>query len=127
MKRAVISAALGSTLVTSGCRLLDKERVCTLELRSGVSVSVRDSTTGAFAASGAKLVVRDGAYADSVSLPATPGATDAMSLGGAGERPGVYSLTVTKPGYRDWVKTGVRVTKGDCHVNTVALTALLQP
>ena len=52
---------------------------------------------------------------------------DALPLGGANEHAGLFTVTVTKSGYRDWTKSDVRVTADECHVNTTKLTALLQP
>ncbi len=91
-----------------------------------VRVLVEDSVSGAPAASGARLVVRDGSYVDSTAtLPGHP-EVDALPLSGADNRPGIYEVTVRKAGYRDWLRTGVKVTQGQCNVNTVNLTALLQ-
>jgi hypothetical protein len=101
--------------------------VCTLELRPAVAVYVKDSLTRAGVASGASLVVREGSYKDSVSFPnSTPG-LDNSALIAAGERSGTYQVTVLKPGYAAWLQSNVRVTSNECHVNTVNLTALLQP
>ena len=100
---------------------------CTAEFRQGVAVQVKDSITGAGAASGASLVVREGFFKDSVAFPnARPDLND-FALAAAGERAGTYQITVSKPGYATWSQSNVRVTKNQCHVNTVKLTALLQP
>ncbi len=92
-----------------------------------VRVVVNDSASGAPAASGARLVVRDGTYADSTAFPAGHPEVDSMPLYGAENRPGIYEVTVRKAGYRDWLRSGVKVTQGQCYVNTARLTALLQP
>jgi len=60
-----------------------------------VNVQVRDSVTGAAAASGAKLVIRDGIFSDSMSYPSGRADLDSWSLSGAPERTGVYTLTRT--------------------------------
>lgn len=107
----------------TGCDL-PFTRACTTDFRYGVVVEVRDSVTGAPAAAGARLVVRDGAYADtSDQLPFT----EPLMLQAAGERGGRYDLTVQKPDYRDWTRTGVRVWEDGCHVIPVRLEARLQP
>jgi len=48
---------------------------------------------------------------------------------GAGERPGVYTITVRKSGYADWTRAGVAVgmTADGCHVSGVHLDAALVP
>ena len=100
--------------------------VCTQEFRPGLVVYVKDSVTKAGAASGASLVVREGSYKDSVAAPTTPD-QDNFPLSAAGERSGTYQVTVSKTGYAVWQQNNVRVTSNVCHVNTVTLTALLQP
>jgi hypothetical protein len=100
---------------------------CTLEVRPGVAVYVKDSLTSAGVASGASLVVREGSYKDSVATPDSRPDLDDSPLFAAGERAGTYQVTVLKPGYAAWLKSNVRVTSNRCHVNTVNLTALLQP
>ncbi len=92
-----------------------------------VRVLVNDSVSGAPAASGARLVVRDGSYADSTAAPPGHPEVDAFPLSAADNRPGIYEVTVRKVGYRDWLRTGVVATEGRCNVNTARLTALLQP
>lgn len=101
--------------------------VCTQEARPALTVYVKDSLTNAGTASGASLVVREGSYEDSVAAPDGRPDLDNSPLSAAAERAGTYQVTVTKNGYATWVKSNVRVTKNLCHVNTVTLTALLQP
>jgi hypothetical protein len=101
--------------------------VCTQESRAGLLVYVKDSLTRAGVASGASLVVREGSYKDSVAAPDSSPFLDNQPLSAAAERSGTYQLTVLKPGYATWLQSNVRVTSNVCHVNTVTLTALLQP
>jgi hypothetical protein len=86
-------------------------------------VHVLDSLTNTSAAAGAKMVARTGTYADSTTGP-FPGSSDVLV--GAGEHAGTYTITITKTGYQPWQKANVVVTKDECHVNGVTLTALLQ-
>ena len=101
--------------------------VCTQEFRPGLVVYVKDSLTRAGVASGASLVVREGSYKDSVAAMNSGPDQDNSPLSAAGERSGTYQVTVLKPGYATWLQSNVRVTSNVCHVNTVTLTALLQP
>ena len=101
--------------------------VCTQEFRPGLVVYVKDSLTRAGVASGASLVVREGSYKDSVAATNSGPDQDNSPLSAAGERSGTYQVTVLKPGYATWLQSNVRVTSNECHVNTVNLTALLQP
>src|SRR5918993_476422 len=118
--------------VCSACGLFDNLGVaCTTDFRFGLAVHVKDSSTGAWAASGARLLtylqstpVDTGTSFGTAYPPGRPD-LDSMPLVGAGERPGTYRVIVRKPGYIDWVRTGVRVTSDECHVRQVELTALL--
>jgi hypothetical protein len=100
---------------------------CTTEYRFGLGVQLQDSITGQFIASGARLILRDGEYVDTVQAPANRPDVDSLAIPAAGERPGVYTLTVQKPGYREWTRFRVRVTADRCHVQPVRVTARLQP
>jgi hypothetical protein len=87
-------------------------------------VQVRDSVSGTLIVGGSTLLLVAGTYRDSVTAPETqPVPTD---IRGAHERPGTYRVTVKKNGYGDWRASAV-VRDGVCHVQTVDLTALLQP
>jgi hypothetical protein len=109
--------------LAAGCNLPFTE-ACTTDFRHGVVVEVRDSLTDAPAASGARLIVRDGAYADtSDQLPFM----DPLTLRAAGERGGTYDVTVEKPDHRDWTRARVRVLEDECHVIPVRIEARLQP
>lgn len=116
-----------STLIGLAACSASTAPVCTQEFRPGLAVYVNDSLTKAGSASGASLVVRDGNYKDSVAAPGARPDLNTFPLFAAGERAGTYQVTVTKTGYAAWVKSDVRVTANQCHVNTVTLTALLQP
>lgn len=43
------------------------------------------------------------------------------------EKPGTYAVTVEQTGYRLWTRGNVPVTRDECHVQTVSLTAPIQP
>ena len=120
---AILSIILATAL--GGCH--ETQIVCPLILQNGVSVHVKDSVTGAFAASGAKIVARSSTYGDSSALEAGHPESDSLALGAA-HRPGVYTVTVSKAGYQDWVRANVSVTAADkCELRNTELTALLQP
>lgn len=99
-----------------------EDTVCTMEARSAVTVEMRDSRTGAALSGPATLTVRDGAFTETVQIPA-----EFTSMGVAHERAGVYVVTVSKPGYRDWTRADVSVKRGECHVETAVLRADLVP
>lgn len=120
LPRGLIGVAVGCSTIGA------PDRACTAIAVAGVQAVVRDSASGVRAASGARLVVRDGTYADSTSVPANRPDLDQFALAAAYERAGTYSVTVQKAGYRTWARDGVRVTKGECHVITAVLDVLLQ-
>lgn len=85
----------------------------------GISATVTDATTGANITAGSHLVAREGKYVDSVS--AGPGSF----LAAAGERAGTYDVRIGRPGHSSFSRTGVVVTRNECHVNPVLLEARL--
>ena len=128
MKAFVLSLCAAAVLL-AGCDELTPPRACTANIVFGLQVSVVDSLTDVPPAS-ALLIARSGAFVDSLgptpSGPAYPGGPTVLRFNTAAERPGTYDLTVRAPGYRDWSRTGVKVTKDECHVHTTSLTARLQ-
>jgi len=125
MRKSVarLSVILSTAIV--GCH--EQSILCPLIRKNAVLLHVKDSLTGAFVASGAKVVARSGTYADSSEFPPGQAELDGQPLGAARE-PGVYTVTVSKAGYSDWVKMGVSVsTAGKCELRTTDLDALLQP
>src|SRR5258708_8602590 len=97
-------------------------RVCPTEARAGITVDVRDSATNVSAGRGSVIIVREGAFADTSR---DTGVFDGP-YGLVYERAGSYDLTVLQKGYSLWSRSGIAVTKGECHVNGVAVTARLQ-
>lgn len=114
--------AAGTALATLlGCSEAAIGVNCTDEARPGLVVTVRDSVTTA-TLSGAQVVARTATTADT-SRGDLPNGAYALAY----ETPGTYEVTVEKAGYRLWMRGNVRVTRDECHVKTVSLTALLQP
>lgn len=111
----------------SGCDDPAGALACTTEARQAIIVLVRDAVTDAPIASGATLVLRDGSFADSTTSPfGNPNDNQGgLSPLNSFERAGTYAVTVRRANYASWDTTGVRVTQGVCHVNTVTLTARL--
>ncbi len=103
--------------------------VCTLNFQYGIQITVIDSLTGLPPAAAA-LVATSGTFVDSVGprAPSQPVANgpSVLVLSTAGERPGIYSVVVRAPGYREWGRTNIRVTADRCHVRPTTLTAHLQ-
>jgi hypothetical protein len=100
--------------------------VCTMEARPGISVEPVDKITGQIVSGPTVLIVKSGTYADTVraSTGAQPAPTN---ISGAYERPGTYTIIVRHAGYHDFVKSGIVVTKDECHVIPVRIKAQLEP
>lgn len=113
---------LASLSAGSGCVFAPED--CTADFRFGLTVLVRDSVTTAPAGDGAIVTAQDGSYVETLTVFA--GDWDSVTFVGAGERPGRYALSVSKPGYRSWVRNGVRVGEDGCHVQRVIIEAWLQ-
>ena len=111
-------AALGLALLIGGCK--SPLVACNLNLVYGLIIVVTDSSSEALLGGVETTVeVRDGAYVDTLSLFGN-------EYSGAGERPGTYSVTVQRSGYRVWRRDGIRVREDECHVIPVRVNARLQ-
>ncbi len=130
MSTRVVKVALAAAILFSAaCGSVNDPGgglVCTTEARAAISLTVVDSLTGqpaAFTGLFARAV--DGTFVDSTTnFFSNPGG-GGVGTGLAYERKGTYTVTVGAAGYQNWVKTGVNVTAGECHVNGVVLTARL--
>jgi hypothetical protein len=123
MRRLLVCAAL--LLSACGGDSTDEGVACTMELRPGIMVNVVDDATGAAASCGAQAVITAVGYSEIVENPAGPSCPESFALRGAAERPGTYTVTVSKPLYHDATLGPITVTAGVCHVNTVTVTARL--
>jgi hypothetical protein len=128
-RMSTISTLILAPLVALGCGESVTGPVCNLVARASVAVTVEDSITGAPIAAGATLIVRDGAFVDSVSFPAGQLNADTWALAtpNSYERAGTYDVTVRRDGYLQWEREDVEVRRARCGVSTVVLRARLQP
>jgi hypothetical protein len=112
----------------AGCRAVfgGGDDVCLTYAAPAITVEILDSASRTpVVGAGTLVIAREGAYADSVRTgPGDPATTPRPAL--AHERAGTYEVTVERDGFRPWRRAGVRVTRDECHVRTVALIALLQ-
>jgi hypothetical protein len=100
------------------------QQLCTLIALPAVSVTIVDSMTGSPVSATVTVIATHGPYADTaiVPPPSLPGPATA-SL--AEERAGFYRVEARAPGYALWTSPLLHVRQGDCHVETVAVTARL--
>jgi hypothetical protein len=133
VKPVCLLALMAVSPFLAGCGSMNAGYGCAGVLLPGIEVTVVDARTGAYAAEGAVGAIDDGAYSETlrvwghIASPSVPVQLVATTLAGADERPGTYAIRIEKPGYSPWERSGVRVTKGLCNVNTVRLRAELQP
>jgi hypothetical protein len=119
MKKALFALPL---LLALGACKLSEPVACLAIVPQAFHVLAQDSVTGGNVLPGASVVARDGSYADSLVAPPI---VTAMGVGG--DRPGTYTVTVRQSGYQLWSKSSLKVRDGECGVQTVEVTARLQP
>lgn len=112
--------------VLAGCLELNGPDACTAEWVPGLEVAVERADTGEPVA-GALVVARDAGFADSATTALGPDDSGPAEARLAHERAGEYLVTVEKEGFEPWARTDVQVDETSCHVETVTLTARLEP
>ena len=104
-------AVAGAFLVIAGSACSSStapKGFCTAPPSIAIEVNVRDSVSGAVLADSAFGTVVTPTYQDSLRQ-----INDSLLRGGT--QLGTYSVTVHRPSYADWVKSGVRVARtGEC-------------
>lgn len=88
----------------------DRQVVCTMEARAALNVELLDATTKASIAAGATVVATAGAYTDTLHN------FGSGTFAGAYERAGTYTVTATTPSHGTATRSGIVVTKDQCHV-----------
>ena len=123
-------ATLAVLVTAASCGILSPDDpVCLSNSVAGLVIYVQDSATGASIAADAHFIARSGSYVDSTTYPESRyNRADSLPMVGAFEHPGIFQVTVRKPGYQDWTRSGIWVRTNRCgHPRTVTLTARLQP
>jgi hypothetical protein len=104
---------LVGSLSVFGCK--SPVAACTANYVYGLAIYVSDRTTQVSLVNDqTRVVVREGTFVD--TAVAFNGVFNA-----AGERPGLYTVTVERAGYHSATQSHVRVSAGECHVRTVGL------
>lgn len=118
--RNTLIFAAATTLL--GCSVFDPLD-CTTEARPAITVAVLDSVTNEPVGEGGTITATNGTTVYSaVTHDDYPGPYQL-----AHEKAGQFTVAVEMSGYARWSRDDVRVTRDECHVRTVSLTALLQP
>jgi len=102
--------SVGAGVGLAGC--IDNLAIC---VDSGVGVAivvdVTDAETGASLVEGARGVITEGSYADSLRMRRSG---SQLTLQGGSGRPGRYDVTVIHPGYQTWHASQVEVDLDGC-------------
>lgn len=125
MKKIIILLLLMPCLMATTCDDDDHYRdyPCTAEARAGLNVSVSLNGNSGITADGIAVTARDGNYIEDL-LPNTP---DTPHFSGAYERPGNYTVTVSKQGYQTYISQPIHVKADRCHVIPEQLSVSLVP
>lgn len=91
---------------------------------AAVVITVRDSTTLAVVTDRASGTIHGTAPSDTLLYAIGVGTGQLIGYGG----PGTYVVTVNRPGYAPWSRSGIMVSAGRCGApNAVEMYALLAP
>jgi hypothetical protein len=117
-----LSALLGGCVIVEDVRRIDEVPGCDERAVPSLDLVVRDESGAAVC--DAEVVVRDGAFEQRLVPEQGPGF---CHWAGLYERPGIYEVTVSKPGYETAVKgkVAVRKTADGCHVETARVDVTL--
>ena len=121
----VATLAVLLTVPTIGCGIFAPKRACTADPKFALQVIITDSISGSRSASGATIVARDGSFADSVQIRVGADFDSFFPALGL-DRPGLYTLSVRRVGYKDWARNRIRANSGNCGVEMVNVPVLLQ-
>jgi hypothetical protein len=123
--RAPAATIISVSLVLAACGT-DPD-LCTESIEPAITVRALEAGTGRNVTDGAQGGVADDTYVD----PFRPAAFDAAQrvtlLRAADERPGTYGLFLERDGYQAVSLSGIEVTMGECHVNTVQVDVTMVP
>lgn len=123
MKSTKIIAMVSFILLFNSCTQNDDENIiCTLNYVYGLDISLIEKSTANPITGAVKIIAKDGDY-EKILENSNPN----TSFFGAGERRGIYILTVTSDNYKTYVSEPIVVTGDECHVITVSKTFELEP
>ena len=126
MFKRIRIGVIGVLVALSGCLSVQGTIDCTCEYVYGINVLIRDAETAEPLASGATVTIRDFKYVEELKIMPSPVDSAPLCAYGAGERSGIYNITVEQPGYKKWERSGVAVTADECHVKRVTVNAYLE-
>ena len=124
MRRLFLLFMFAPLLLISSCEPDEEDPIfCTQEFVYGLHVTVFDASSSLPLAEGIQVKALDGIYQE--NLFNFSGQENTFY--GAGERIGIYTITVSKEGYQTYTSSPITVTRNVCHVIPQSLTVNLQP
>ncbi len=124
MKKILLALLCAPLFMATTCDSeAENEIICTTEVRRGLEIKAINSATGLPIPEGLTITATDGSYSETLTY--IPGLE--YVYGGAEERPGNYTITISKPGFQTYVSGVVTVNSDVCHVITESRTFTLQP
>jgi len=112
-----------AALAMSGCGG-ENGYACTTEAIANFSVTVLDKGTGARLCD-ATVSVTDDDTSETVNLSVFGSSSDCTYSGGFYERPGNFTLTVSRSGYTTQTRSDIAVIRSTCHVIPTPFTVQL--
>ncbi len=123
--------AVSLLLLAGACQNATEPKVCLASVGPAMVVTVIDSVTGAPIAEIASGTVQSDPipiYVDTLRVAVWNAQGTPIALAAADARPGIYTIRLQAPGYRDMVLSGVHADANYCTVVTTArVLARLQP
>jgi hypothetical protein len=120
--RAVLAFVI-SVAIAAGCDVIAVS--CTDEIRPGINVFVLDSATNdTIRGIPITASATSGSFTETYTFAQPQQAYFSYAL--ARERPAVYRVQISAPGYEAWVKDNIEVNSDRCHVRTFEITARLR-
>jgi hypothetical protein len=123
-KKYFIIFPLTSLLLFSGKSEAQTSKFCTPSIEPGITVTVSDARNGKFL--DANILIKEGKYRENLNVFGGT-ASGQLIYGGAFERPGRYTIQVSRQGYSGAKLENINVAKGSCHVVTRRINVRLQP
>jgi hypothetical protein len=96
---------------------------CTPSVEPAITMTVLDAQTGTPLE--ATILVEDGEFQEQLNWWGVTAAGQII-YAGVFERPGIYTVKVSKPGYKTVVLKDIEVKQDSCHVSTHRLTVKLE-
>jgi hypothetical protein len=124
-RRRLLSIVLLVVVVAASACRGSTEPVCAGVAVPGLAIEVREAGSALQLRREVTITVAASGFQESVTLTET---SPTGPWSAAYERPGTYTVTVRRPGYREWVRSAVVVERENrCHVRTTSVTAELEP